>query len=417
MLSRRDFAAALAASRPLHVRSQQRPNILLFLSDQESALLPGPANLPNRRRLLQRGVRFANAFCNTPQCSPARASLLTGLYPHEAGVLTNVDGSSLGKPLSAGKPSLGQVLRNAGYDTAYFGKWHLSGQSSGLNEYGFSSFTPGADADVSRAAADWIRARKTPWFAVVSLLNPHDIYQIPKRLAQIRPRHRVLPPASGLENLQAKPSEQRWFAEHDQGAQTRNFSRQDWLRYRSFYLELVETVDAHLGAVLDALDLESTVVAYTSDHGDTLGEHGLPYKGPFMYEPLIRIPLVISAPAVLPPGRIRQDLATLADVAPTLASIAGVSWPGQVSGRDLTRDDRGPDAVLLEYYAKQKHVNPIRTIRTQHWKLNLYDRGNRELYDLVEDPHELRNLAGVTAYERLERALEQRLNAWRKPLT
>jgi arylsulfatase A-like enzyme len=417
MLSRRDFATTLAAGKLLRAQRRERPNILLFLSDQESALLPGPARLPNRRRLFERGVRFSNAFCNTPQCSPARASLLTGLHPHEAGVLTNVDASSLGKPLPAAKASLGQVFRQAGYDTAYFGKWHLSNQSRGLSDYGFESYTPGGDAEVSRAAAEWIRGRKSPWLAVVSLLNPHDIYQIPKRAGQVRLRDRVRPPASGLENLDAKPSEQRWFADRDQGAQTRHFTREDWLRYRSFYLELVEMVDGHLGEVLDALDIESTVVTYTSDHGDTLGEHGLAYKGPFMYEPLIRIPLVISAPGILPPGRIRQDMATLADVAPTLASMAGLSWPGKVSGRDLARDDRGPDAVLLEYYAKQKHVNPIRCIRTRHWKLNLYDRGNRELYDLAEDPNELRNLAGVPAYERVERDLERRLDAWRKPLT
>lgn len=417
MLSRRHFTAGLTAAPLLRGQTERRPNVLLFLSDQESAMLPGPADLPNRRRLAGHGVHFTNAFCNTPQCSPARASLLTGLHPHEAGVLTNVDGSSLGKPLPPATSNIGSAFRAAGYETAYFGKWHLGDQRQGLAAHGFQSFVPGSDEDVSRAAAQWLRGRKGPWMTVVSLLNPHDIYQIPKRVKSTSIRPRVRPPGSGLENLEGKPSEQRWFVDHDQGAQTREFSREDWLRYRSFYLELVEKVDAHLGTVLDAVDLDGTTVAYTSDHGDTLGEHGLPYKGPFMYEPLIRIPLVIAAPGKLTPGRIREDLVTLADIAPTLASVAGVRWPGRVSGRDLTAPAPEPGAVLLEYYAKQKHVNPIRGIRTRDWKLSLYDRGNRELYDLREDSYELHNLAGVPAYARVEQDLEARLNAWRQPLT
>src|SRR6185312_11071887 len=114
----------------------------------------------------------------------------------------------------------------------------------------------------------------------------------------------------------------------DQGQQTRNFSPEDWLRYRSFYLELVEKVDGQLGTVLDAVgDLDSTVVVYTTDHGDALGEHGLPYKGPFMYEEEIRIPLLISGPGASTLPFHAHDLITQTSLAPMLAQLAGLEWP------------------------------------------------------------------------------------------
>ena len=406
MLSRRAFlssAAALAAAgRP--------PNVLFFMSDQESALLPGPVELPNRRRL--GGVRFRNFFCNTPQCSAARSSLLTGLEPHHTGVLTNVDGTSLGKPLSPELPVAGSVFRKAGYATGYFGKWHLGGQAQGLERFGFSQSFEGRDEDAARQAAAWIRAQRGPWLAWVSVLNPHNIYEFPRVIRETKPRPGVKPPFSSLSDLKAKPAEQQEYVDRDQGRITRAYTPEDWVRYRSFYCSLVEKADACLGTVLDAVDLGSTIAVYTSDHGDALGEHGLPFKGPFMYEELLRIPLVVAAPGLAAGDR--EDLAVQADLAPTLASLAGLKWPVKTDGRDLMARSVKRDAVFLEYYAKQKWVNPIRTIRTSRWKLNWYDRGNRELYDLVADPHEVNNLAPKNA--RVLRELEARLAAWRPPM-
>ena len=407
-MTRRRFASAFSGAA---LAQTAKPNVLVFMSDQESARLPGPANLPNRQRLLDRGIRHTNAFCNTPQCSPARSSLLTGLEPHTTKVLTNVDASSLGGGLSPDTPNLASVLKKAGYATGYFGKWHLGRDEESLAAFGFDTYERGSDAAMAAKAAEWIRKQKGPWLAWVSLLDPHHIYDIPQRVAAVAVRPGVTAPASGLENLKTKPSEQMEFVDKDQGKQTRDFSPDQWLRYRSFYLEMVETVDRHLGTVLDALpkDLADHVVAYTSDHGDALGEHGLPFKGPFMYDDLIRIPMVIAAPGRLPARQNSTDFYTQTDLSPALAKLAGVTWPGKTATHP-------PDAVFLEYYAKQKWVNPIRTIRTRRWKLNWYDRGNQELYDLQADPRELVNLAGVPAHAATRRELERRLNAWRGPL-
>lgn len=413
--TRRQFlgSAALAAA------PKRRPNVLLVMSDQESALLPGPVNLPNRRRLEPGAVRFTSAFCNTPQCSAARSSLLTGLEPHQTHVVTNVDGSSLGKGISASVPNVGSVFQAAGYHTGYFGKWHLGNEKGALAEFGFGTRVPlnRSDDEVAQQAADWIRKQQSPWLAWVSVLNPHHIYEMPKDLKTIAPRPGVRPPVSDLKNLASKPSEQQAYVDKDQGRITRNFTPDDWVRYRSYYCGLVEKVDANLGTVLDAVpDLDSTVVVYVSDHGDSLGEHGLPFKGPYMYEEEIHIPLLIRAPWAFAGQRERSDLVVSADVAPTLASICGIRWPKPVTGKDLTRKvDR--DAVFLEYYSKQKWINPIRTIRTRRWKMNWYDRGNKELYDLQSDPHELRNRAGDPAVREIQAQLEKRLDGWRAPLT
>ncbi len=403
--SRRQFLAGAAA---LPAAAAKRPNVLVFMTDQESALVPGPVERPNYARMEKGGVRFTHTFCNTPQCSAARATMLTGLEPNRNGVLTNVDGSSLGKPLSSSLPTVGSVFQAAGYNTGYFGKWHLGEWRGGFGHIGVERGDDRAVAD----AAEWIAKQRAPWLAWVSIVNPHDIYA----LKDVPLRDGVRPPASGLENLRGKPAEQQEFVDKDQGKATRAYTPRDWLRYRSYYLSLMEKADRNLGTVLGAVpDLDSTIAVYTSDHGDALGEHGLPFKGPYMYEELLRIPLVIRAPGRMA-ARVRDDLVTQTDLAPTLAGLAGVKWPAPVQGRDLSRGGEARDAVFLEYYSKQKWVNPIRTVRTRRWKLNWYDRGNKELYDLQADPHEVKNLAGTAATREIQRQLEARIDAWRAPL-
>jgi len=384
------------------------------MTDQESALLPGPADLPNRRRLMPEAVRFTSAFCNTPQCSAARSSLLTGLEPHQTHVITNVGEGSLGKPLSPDIPNVGSVFHAAGYTTGYFGKWHLGGTRS---SFGFETIgREGPDDTVASEAAAWLRKQTSPWLAWVSVLNPHHIYSIPQVLKTIEPRRGVLPPASGLNNLAGKPGEQQAYVDKDQGQQTRNFKPEDWLKYRTFYLQLLEKTDANLGTVLSAVvDMDNTIVVCTADHGDALGEHGLPYKGPFMYEEEIRIPLLIRTPKLMPAGD-RDELVTQADLAPTLARLCGLPWPKPITGKSLLPGTLARDAVFLEYYAKQKWVNPIRTLRTRRWKLNWYDSGHQELYDLSADPQELQNLASDAKAHATKAEMEARLNAWRGPM-
>jgi arylsulfatase A-like enzyme len=409
--SRREFLASMTAA-PLLQPSKRPPNVLLFMTDQESALLPGAVTRPAHDYLKNHGVEFRNAFCNTPQCSPARSSLLTGLAPHRSGVLTNVDESSLGKPLATQIATVGNVFRDAGYATGYFGKWHLGTEENGPKSFGFADRHAGGDSSSVQAAADWIQQQSRPWLAWVSILDPHDIYQIIDKPRSVSPRSNVRPPATTRADLATKPSPQSKYLKQDQGRPTLKYTADDWIRYRSFYCELVEKADRFFAATLAAVrDFSNTIVVYTSDHGDALGEHGLPFKGPFLYEPLIRVPLVIAAPG-FSPGSVRDDFVVSADLAPTLTSLAGLRWPSPVDGKDLSRGNSGRDAVFLEYYAKQHWVEPIRTIRTREWKLNCYSSGASELYDLKNDPTESKNLSMAPTVAGIKSTLDKRLSNW-----
>ena len=426
MLDRRTFLASLAACSAA-AQGSARPNVLVFLSDQESEMIPRElVRRPNLERLERHGVRFTQAWCATPQCSPARGALWTGMWPHRTGVIANIDAVGA-SPLDPATPSLGRLFKKAGYETGYFGKWHLTeGRRVDAKAFGYDAFgergQTAGDAGVVKSAAEWIAGRQSPWLAVVSIIQPHDIYDFPgerDRLAvegkQMTIRPGTPAPPSGPEDLADRPAPQQAYREHDQGKPAAHYGADDWRRYRSFYYDLVEDADKSLGVVLDALGeaAENTVVAYSSDHGDALGAHGLPFKGPFFYEELLRIPFVISWPARMPEPRISEDLISQVDLLPTLCDLAGLD-AGVTDGQSLRPALEGGsirrEELFAEYHSKQQWANPARIVRTKRWKLAVYLGGGRELYDLEKDPHERRNLAGegLTA----EKELMGRLERW-----
>lgn len=415
-LTRRTFLGGMAGASVLRGQAK-RPNVLVFLSDQESARVNRELlDLPNRERLEASGVRFPNAWCATPQCSPARGTLWTGLAPHRSGVRTNI-GAVGSKPLAAGTPTLGTAFQAAGYRTGYFGKWHLTaGREIDGNAYGFDvaeGYGRGGDREVAERAAAWIRAQEEPWLAIVSVLQPHDIYDYPRlRSSDEAPaiREGVAAPATTIDGLADRPVAQRAYVEQDQGQAAADFGGEDWREYRSLYYELIEDADQSFGLCLEAAG-EDAVVVYTSDHGDGLGEHGLAFKGPFLYEELMNVPFVIAAPGVRG-GRESEELACHADVVPTLCDLAQVEPPPELDGISLREalggQATGREAIFAEYHSKQRWANPVRSVRTARWKLNVYLQGGRELYDLQDDPRERANLAGKGLAEesRLEALLE-----------
>lgn len=426
--NRRQFLAALA----LNAAPSPRPNVLVFLSDQESQRVDrNLLDLPHRDRLERSGVRFERAWCATPQCSPARGSLWTGLWPHRTGLVGNV-GAAGTSPLTPSTPNLAQLFRRAGYSTGYFGKWHLTPNSAadadafGFDELRMRGDEPG-DAGIAKAAADWIeRQGSEPWFAIVSIIQPHDIYYYPgeaaRRRAEGEPpypiRSRIPAPAAGAADLARRPPPQRLYLENDQGQVSIDYDSEEWRRYRTYYYERIEDADRSLGTVLEAMDRSgaaaNSIVAYTSDHGDGLGAHGLPFKGPFHYEELLNIPLSISWPGRIEP-RVSHSLTSQVDLLPTLCDLAGVPAPRRLDGVSLRPELEGGrierDELFAEYHSKQRWENPIRSVRTARWKLNVYLEGGRELYDLENDPHESVNLAGAPDRVDVERALLERLEA------
>jgi arylsulfatase A-like enzyme len=319
-------------------------------------------------------------------------------------------------------PTLGTAFAGAGYDTAYFGKWHLGGTPG---DYGFASHDAAiADETLARRVVEFLRTRgerapRKPLLLIVSWLNPHDIYEV---LTHEAPDATALAgvtlPPNLIDDLASKPFPQRHYLEEDQGKPFARAGREQWRRYRAFYNKLIETVDAEIGTVIDAVGRQGPppITVFSADHGDLGGAHGLPYKGPAMYEELVRVPLVISWPKKIRAAR-STALVSLIDLLPTLCDLTGGPAPAGVDGLSLRSvlEQRAPgvrDMVFGEYYGKQSWRVPIRMVRTERWKYVRYVSYGEELYDLTTDPGELRNVVKEprVASERTRFARE--LDSW-----
>lgn len=419
-LSRRQFIGAVAAGaigssvgcKLLRSRARPRrlrPNVVFIITDQQQRTAMSAAGNPCLRTpamdsVAHEGVLFTRAICATPQCSASRAAIVTGRWPHSAGVIANI-GAIGSQPLDPRLPSVGHVFRAAGYETAYFGKWHL-GKNPG--EHGFEQFDTckrgRGDLVLARAVEFLNRPHSRPFIMFASFVNPHDIYKFKTLRKQIPlGRRKILLPASRHDDLAAKPEPQRRYRDEDQGVAARGFADDQWRNYLEVYYYLAEKVDSRIGKILDALRSlglhRDTVVVFTSDHGDLGGAHGLPFKGPCMYRELVEVPLAIRWPGVIGAGRVIDDLVSNADLLPTLCDLADIAPPDGMQGRSLRPALEGrPDRprrqfVVSEYFSKQRWANPIRMLQTERWKYVRYRRWGEELYDLLNDPHELNNLA------------------------
>jgi arylsulfatase A-like enzyme len=406
-----------------------KPNVLLIISDQEQNHIDWPGlNTPQQNRLKENGVAFSHAYTTTPQCSPARASLMTGLLPCENNVFTNVDETSMGIPLSTDMETLGNFFKESGYKTAYFGKWHI-GNHKQLNKFGFDIFDVGdylirtgiydvsevEDRIIADKAAKWLYEQDNePWFCIVAINNPHDIYLFNKK-ENYPIRDSITMPNNFKDNLLNKPVCQKDFLENDQGKPFNNANEKRWLEYRSMYYDLIEDADKSLEIILDVLDKkdiwQDTLLIYTSDHGDLTGAHGMPYKAPCMYEELINIPMYIVWDTHLPKNTVCNALVSHIDVASTICSLLNVKPRKKLSGIDLVMTANGKhpghQQIFCEYTAKQKWFNPIKTIRTKQWKYNHYLNDSGELYDLAQDPYEMKNLIAEPEYKNTLNHLRQ----------
>jgi arylsulfatase len=378
-----------------------RSNILLIVSDQERqrGWLPPGVVLPNRQRLIDEGVEFTQHHTHSSPCSPSRASLFTGQYLPQHQVAENVI-MAAHRELDPAIPTLGHLLRNAGYRTAYLGKWHLSqAPIPDMEGYGFGDWSGNDrhfmgwagtghhfDPLIAAQAAEWLGANAAgvdgrPWFLVVALVNPHDVMWFPIDQPEYQAAHAQeaadarsllasaawkdddpLPvfsqdyaevfdtlPANFDDDLYSKPAVQRqWLYEqqHNLYGYLDPADTHSWLRHLDYYLHLHQAADRSLGTVLNALDgsgvAADTAVVFTSDHGDMCGSHGLRSKGPFLYDEIMRVPLYIRVPGVTTAGTCSDALATHVDLARTIAALGGVASAPSLPGADLTPELAAP---------------------------------------------------------------------------
>jgi len=425
--------------------SEPAPNVLLIIADHANAesLAPGsPCLKPNLDRLAAEGVRFHR--CRTPNaiCSPARASLMTGLFPSAHGIWDCTHTQRRGwVDLAPGEfPFFSERLAEAGYRTGYFGKWHV--ESSGrLDRFGWAEYdldvhhwrgaaaadgaaivlrTPGypdhrlcgvlADDEsrplpphpafekgiefVRRAAAGGDR----PFCCVISTSEPHDPYTPFRRFLSRYDMDGIPLPPTLRNPATDKPEIVRRMQRVWSG-----LTDADWRRLRASYWAVLSQLDHEVGRALDALREagieDRTAVLFTSDHGDMLGAHGLGTKGVGTpYEPVHNIPLIARLPGGRGGGR--EDRATeanLVDLAPTLLDLCGARPIAGAQGRSLRPALEGapmdPGENYAEFYG-QRFVYTTRIVWQGDWKYIFNPGGVDELYNLAEDPHEARNRAG-----------------------
>lgn len=368
------------------------PNILMIVSDQERARgwIPDDlhSQLKGRTRLIETGLECGSHYTHSSPCSPSRATLFCGQYVPEHGVTDNVFIDPAHPDLHDQTPTIGHLLRRAGYKTAFIGKWHLSWGNPEMERYGFSDWSgqdwawtglagTGVyyDQIIAGQATEWIRAHAHagPWLLVVGLLNPHDIawypadqpgYQArhPERSAQYRsyipapiPGKESITtftgefaelfdlPANHLDDLNSKPAVQktwRWEENHWHFGWLDHDDSHSWRRALDYYWELHKRNDAHVVEILDALAAtgheDETAVIFTSDHGEMAGSHGMRGKGPFAYEEIMHIPLYMRVPGVTTPGTRTESLTSSVDLVQTMCAIAGADPGDSVSGVDIS---------------------------------------------------------------------------------
>jgi len=443
-----------------------RPNLLFLFSDQHARRVAGcygdpAAPTPRLDRLASEGVTFDNAYCPSPLCVPSRMSMLTGRHPFEQECWTNDDylrsdaatwlhavGAAGYRPVLAGRlhsmgpdqlhgyaermvgdhsPNWGGVPR---HDLGVLEKandpWRESLERSGIGQSAYQV----KDVETARAACDYLRsfarARREgsveAFCLTAGFLLPHPPYvawrEDYERFAGIVP-----PPAFGVPPDPPHAWEQWW--RENRGI--RDIDLAVISRARTAYYGLVYRLDVLIGEVLDCLAHEGladeTLVVYTTDHGDQLGERGLWWKHT-LYEDSVRVPLVMRWPSHLPEGERRSHVVDLLDVAATMtAALGGPSLP-HGHGRDLATiaaDARAPwtDEVFCEHCTDTVPAwtggrsTQQRMVRRGAWKL-IYSHGYPvQLFDLANDPHERRDLASSPEHAAIRETLEARvLDGW-----
>lgn len=440
-----------------------RPNVVVILTDdqrwdQMSCAGHPFLHTPQLDRIAAEGARFTNAFVTTSLCSPSRASFLSGQYAHSHGVLNNF--TDYPKELN----SYPKQLQSEGYATAYVGKWHMGEDDdsprpgfdhwishTGQGNYFDNTFNVDGERKeikgyytkvVTDLAIDYIkegRPKERPFCLIVGHKAPHTPYTPEPKYATIFDGIDIDYPHSSY-RLVGKP---QWIVDrldtwhgiygpvYGYRKEFPDRSASGVLAFEAFVRAVnatVKSVDDSAGEIYQALNaagvLDDTIFVFASDNGAFLGEHGMTDKRA-MHEASIRIPLLVRYPRRIEPGTVVDKLVLNLDLAPSLLELCGARSMAGVQGRSVVpllggNRDEWRTSFLYEYnYEKEFPYTPnVRGVRTEDWKYIHYphgdgspDRHHAELYDLVSDPGEMRNLIADERYrakvEELKAELER----------
>ena len=441
---------------------ERRPDVVVVLVDDlrwdELACTGHPfVQTPHIDRIANEGARFRNAFCTTPLCSPVRACLLTGQYTHHHGILDNINRSEASHQLR----TFPRLLHDAGYETAFIGKWHMGNDDTarpGFDEWAClqgqgTSFDPvmnvngerishsGHTTDVlNQRAVEFVnRSREKPFCLYLShkALHPELVQRddgsisdpsaarfLPaKRHERLYSNDAIPRRLNVVDSLDGKPALQREIDGLPALSRTTG-TDDETVRDR---LRMLAGIDEGVGQLLNALaaadSLDETLFIVASDHGYWYGEHGLSVERRLAYEEAIRIPLLIRYPPLIEPGRLIDEFALSIDLAPTVLELAGVTAPADIDGRSLApllRGDHIDDwrtSFLIEYNTDTVFPRVLtmgyKALRTNRWKYIRYNElnGMDELYDLQSDPYEMTNLINETGSDATIRELNAEIDA------
>jgi arylsulfatase A-like enzyme len=436
--------------------NSKRPNIVCIVGeglrwDELSSTGNKLIKTPNMDRIGREGCTFRNGFVVNALCLPSRATMLTGMYSHTTGAVSNVEGK-----IPARFPLVSDLLQQGGYETAFLGKSHVEGALMEHNwdyyfgfkgqadyyrpritegvrgKYGPAKLYEGEYVDtlLTRKAVEWLKQERTkPFCMFLWFYAPHSPFYRPKDLVNDLNGVAIPKPKTFDEDLNGYKGKPRAVADADNKIGYSEVFSDDPRSLEELVKDHyagVEDNDRNVGAVWQELERQKitaeTAVVLSSDHGFFLGEHHL-YDKRLMYEPSIRVPMMVRYPGHAKAGSKSDEMVLNLDMAPTLLDIAGLAVPAEMQGKSMLPLAEGKANVewrkdwLYEYYEYPgfENVKPCRGVRTERYKFVDFfvEPEEFELYDLKADPDEKNNLYGKPGYEELTAHMKERLAALR----
>jgi len=443
--------ALLDARRAAGGQRQKLKNVIFILSDDHRydfmSFLNTPEFLqtPNMDRMARKGAYLKYATVSTSLCSPSRASVLTGQYAHKHGV---VDNNTL---VPKGTRFFPQDLQNAGYQTAFMGKWHMGGATDAprpgfdrwisfrgqgvyfnpvLNVDGEKVKREGHISDIlTEYALNWLQKERDPdkpYFLYLSHKAVHAMFEPATRHLNKYEDVKLKYPdtmADTEANYKDKPAWVKAQRNSWHGVDYMYHGQMDFDTFYKRYCETLLSVDESIGKVLDHVDEKergSTLVMYMGDNGFSFGEHGLIDKRQ-MYESSMRVPMLAYAPGVIAPGTVVEELVQNIDVGPTVLEVAGLATPERMDGQSFLKLLEGKkipwrEEAFYEYYWERNfpHTPTVHGVRTKRYKYihyhGIWDLD--ELYDLQNDPDEKHNLIHDPQQKERVDAMNKKMFDW-----